>query len=178
MLLFAARRDGEASRHRILVAVQTDPGVHVSELVARTGLSWHTVAYHLRILVRQHAVAVEKENRERRVFPAGIPALQRAWLAALRGPRAAEVLRMVAGQPGLGISALSRRIGFSEKIVRRQVANLARAGLLERRGQLRPVYEVSARAAPDLAPLLRDGLHRPPDPLGDRGLTGPHVGPR
>lgn len=155
MFFGAARKDGQASRQRILAEIAADPGVHVSELGERTGLSWHTIAYHLRILARAHAISVDKGQRERRVFPAGIPAAQRAWLAALRGARAHEVLRHLLDDPRQGITSLSRRMGFSEKIVRRQVARLAEAGLVDRRGQVRPVYELNQAAVHEVEDWLR-----------------------
>jgi predicted transcriptional regulator len=163
MILFSAGRDGAASRERILAAVQADPGIHVSLLAERVGLSWHTTMYHLRVLDRRRLVQVDKSDRERRAFPRGVPPVHRAWLAALRGDEAAEVLRLLMEDPRQTIPALSRRMGHSEKVVRRQVANLAEAGLVQRRGQMRPVYELSRAAEPELAEWLRK-----------RDQTGPH----
>lgn len=157
MFLFAtARKDGPASRQRILAEVAADPGIHVSELGERTGLSWHTIAYHLQILRRTHAVLVEKGRRERRVFPTEMPPGHRAWLAALRGDRAHEVLRLLLDDPQQGITSLSRRMGFSEKIVRCQVARLAEAGLVARRGHVAPVYEINPAAVHEVKGWLRD----------------------
>ncbi|MEA3165232.1 MAG: hypothetical protein QOJ26_76 [Thermoplasmata archaeon] len=155
-LLFGAR-DGAASRERILAAVLADPGVHVSLLAERVGLSWHTTMYHLRVLDGRRLVHVDKSERERRAFPRGLPPAHRAWLAAMRDDDAAEVLRLLMEDPRQTIPALSRRMGHSEKVVRRQVANLAQAGLVQRRGQMRPVYELSRAAQPELSEWLRKG---------------------
>src|SRR5687768_157214 len=154
-MFFAVRRDGAASRARILAAVQADPGIHVSLLAERAGLSWHTTMYHLRLLERRRLVQVDKGDRERRAFPAGLPTVHRAWLAALRTGEAAEVLRLLQQDPRQTIPGLSRRMGYSEKVVRRQIAHLSQAGLVHRRGQLRPVYELSRAAEPELADWLR-----------------------
>lgn len=176
MILFlAARKDGARRRADLLAAIQADSGIHVAELAKRAGLSWHTTMYHLRILQRRRLVEVEKGDRERRAFPAGLPATHRAWLAALRVGDAAEVLRLLQQDPRQSIPGLSRRMGYSEKVVRRQIANLAQAGLVQRRGQLRPVYELNRAAEPALTDWLRkrgDG-HSSPEP----GDDGPPVGP-
>lgn len=160
MIVFLVRRDGAASRSRILASVQADPGVHVSQLAQEAALSWHATIYHLRLLERQGLVQVEKGGRERRAFPTGVPDAHRAWLAAMHLGDAVEVLRALLQDPRQTIPDLSRRMGHSEKVVRRQVANLSHAGLVQRHGQLRPVYEVNRTAEPDLAEWLR---RRPTD---------------
>jgi predicted transcriptional regulator len=169
MIMFlAARRDGAASRARILAAVQADPGLHISLVAERTGLSWHTTMYHLKLLERRRLVQVDKGGRERRAFPAGLPAVHRTWLAAMRLAEAGDVLRLLLRDPRQSIPGLSRRMGHSEKVVRRQMAHLAEAGLVHRRGQMRPVYEVSRAAAPELAEWLRS--RRPGDGVEERRL--------
>lgn len=147
MLFFAGVKDGRATRARIRALVAAEPGIHVSELAQRLGISWHTVGYHLGVLARGGLLILEKRGRERRVFLVGIPPRHRQWLAALRTEEAAEVLRILLRAPRLSVPVLSRRMGFSEKIVRRQMERLSDAGLVERRGELRPVYEPSPLAA-------------------------------
>jgi predicted transcriptional regulator len=179
VIFFAGRgkgsKDGQASRARIRELVQAEPGIHVSQLADRLGLSWHTIAYHLRMLETTRDIVLEKEGRERRAYPAGISYVHRRWLAGLRTARAADVLRSLLDDPRQTVPALSRRMGYSEKVVRRQVANLAEAGLLERHGKLRPVYELSREAAPELADWLRRGPDRgplPPPPPPHRDPPG------
>lgn len=155
MLLFVQRRDGKESRDRVLAIVQAEPGIHISELGRRLGLPWGTTRYHLAILQRRGAVEVEKGGRERRAFPSGIPPMQRAWLAALRGPNAVDVLRLLLDDPRQSVPRLSRRLGSSEKVVRRQIANLAQAGLLHRYGQVRALYELEPDAVPQVERWLR-----------------------
>ena len=100
MLFFAGRgRDGRGSRALIRAMVEAEPGIHIAELAQRTGLSWHTTAYHLRLLEKQRVVSLEKGQRERRAFPAGIPDLHRRWLAGLRTDKAAELLRSLLEDP-------------------------------------------------------------------------------
>ena len=154
-MFLASRRDGAGSRARILAAVQADPGIHVSQLATATGLSWHTTMYHLRLLERRRLLQVDKSDRERRAFPTGLAPTHRAWLAALRSDEAAEMLRLLQQDPRQTIPGLSRRMGHSEKVVRRQIANLSQAGLVHRRGQMRPVYELTRTAEPELAEWLR-----------------------
>ena len=144
MLFFAGRgKDGRAMRARMRELIQAEPGIHVAELAQRLAVSWHTAAYHLGVLVKTRVVQLEKGDRERRAYPAGISARHRQWLAALRADQAVEVLRNLMEGTPLSVPVLSRRMGFSEKIVRRHVERLADAGLLQRRGELRPVYEAN-----------------------------------
>ena len=175
MLFLVVGKDGRATRGRIRTLVQDEPGIHVSEIAERLAISWHTAGYHLGILARSRLVHLEKNGRERRVFPSGLPPRHRQWLAALRTEQAAEVLRILLRDPRLSVPVLSRRMGFSEKIVRRQVERLAEAGLVERRGELRPVYQpsVQAVAGPETKWLERRlGL----PPLGDDDVHGPPEG--
>jgi predicted transcriptional regulator len=159
MMLFAgAGKDGRAMRDRIRAEVAREPGIHVSELAQRIGVSWHTTAYHLGVLAKSRSVLLEKGGRERRVFPAGMPSHHRRWLVALRSEEAAEVLRLLLKDPRQSVPVLSRRMGFSEKIVRRQVARLAEAGLVDRLGELRPVYEPAPQAR--MAEAMGLGLER------------------
>lgn len=162
------RRDGRAMRARIRAEVQGDPGIHVAQLAERLGVSWHTACYHLGVLAKARHIQLEKQGRERRVFPAGMPARHRQWLAALRTEQAADVLRMLVRDPRLSVPTLSRRMGFSEKIVRRQIERLADAGLVSRRGELRPVYEPTLEAA---GPIEARWLERRLGlPLDDEGF--------
>jgi DNA-binding transcriptional ArsR family regulator len=145
---------GAESRKRVLAQVLADPGLSVAELAARANLTWRSTAYHVRLLQRAKAVEVEQGGRTRRVFPAGLPVKHRQWLSALRIGEASEVLRLLIAEPNQTIPGLSRRLGYSDKVVRRQVANLAEAGLLERRGSLRPVYDLNPVAAPEISSWL------------------------
>lgn len=172
MMFLAHRRDGQDSRDRILAAVRAEPGIHVSELGRRLRLPWGTTRYHLAILQRRGAVELEKGGRERRAYPMGIPALQRTWLAALRGASAMDVLRLLLEDPRQSVPLLSRRMGASEKVVRRQVANLAHAGLLQRHGQMRAVYELDPEAAPQLERWLRSQDAAPGSREGPRHGEG------
>jgi predicted transcriptional regulator len=168
------RRDGRASRERIRSMVEAHPGIHVADLAERTGLSWHTTAYHLRVLVRSRLVLLDKGGRERRAFPAGLPPRHRQWLAALQAEEAAEVLRALFDDPRQSVPVLSRRMGYSEKVVRRHVAHLTQAGLVQRLGQLRPVYEPSRAAQPALAEWLR--RKQGDAPRMEQGLGGSDLG--
>jgi predicted transcriptional regulator len=166
MMFMASSRDGNDSRQKILAAVREDPGLNTSLLAQRVGLSWHTTIYHVLVLQRRHQVETELAGRERRVFPAGIPDLHRGWLAVLRNPNAADVLRLMLHGERHSIPELSLRSGRSHKVIRRQIANLVSAGLVQRHGKMRPEY---ALATPDseVEPWLRrageggDDLTRP-----------------
>lgn len=138
----AASPDSHVSRAIVQVTVEREPGIHVSEIAERTGLSWHTVDYHLGVLRRSGRVVLQRKGRNRCVFPTSIPRRQRRWLASLRADPARAILLALLEDPGQGIPALARRTGLSMKVVRRRVADLVRAGILTRAGTWRPVYAV------------------------------------
>lgn len=148
------RPDGGASRERILAAVHTDSGIHISELAVGTALSWHAIAHHLRVLQREGKVVVEKTGRNRHVFPAGVPASHRRWLAATRSERAMAVLRALLTGAAFDLSTLASRVPMGQKVLRRHLGDLDRAGLVERRGTWRPTYMVKRAEALEIASVL------------------------
>ncbi|MEA3165248.1 MAG: hypothetical protein QOJ26_92 [Thermoplasmata archaeon] len=165
--------EGEANRALIQSLVEEDPGIHVSEIADRVGRSWHTTAHHLALLQRAGKVAVEKAGRDRRVFPAGIPARHRRWLAAMRVGQSRAIVRALLDGSRLNVPELSHRLGCSEKVVRRRISDLVRAGLVGRIGTWHPVYEVKRSDALQVASLLP----KPPvgawewDPVGGRSTV-------
>lgn len=164
-------RNGEATRNRIMRLVHGEPGIHTLEISTRLGLAWSTVAYHLRVLTRERRVSVVKELRERRAFPPETPARYRRWLSTLRDDEATKVLEALLERPGQSVSELSSHLGFTPRIVRRCLTNLKNAEIIDRRGNLRPVYEAREKTASQL--VLRQ---RPPirETLG-QNLEPPHA---
>lgn len=157
------QRDGLARRGSILATVEEEPGIHMTVLAARSGLSWHATAYHVRILERLGLVESGRGGRDRRVFPAGLSASHRAALVAARTERALDVLRILLDVAPQGVATISRRMGCSPKVVRRAMAALQAAQLVQQSGSWRPTYlpdRAAARrflgqAVADAAPTIR-----------------------
>lgn len=146
MVLFLVR-NGEATRDRIVGLVNAEPGIHTSDISTRLGLAWSTVAYHLRVLVHERRLSIVKELRERRAFPTDTPDFCRSWLGALRDDDASKVLDALLERSGQTVPELSARLGFTHKIVRRCLTNLEDVELVNRRGNLRPVFDAVLEAA-------------------------------
>jgi DNA-binding transcriptional ArsR family regulator len=139
--------------------VERDPGIHVTEIAERTGLSWHTTAYHLAILRRASKVTIQRTGRDQCVFAKGIPVRQRRWFVATRSGQAREILRILLDERLQSVAALSRRTGVSAKVVRRRVQHLEEAGLVVRSGTWRPVYGIKSDVP--LLPLLLESGRLP-----------------
>ncbi|MCA1820133.1 MAG: winged helix-turn-helix transcriptional regulator [Thermoplasmatota archaeon] len=120
--------------------LRTHPGMNKSRLGEAVGLSWATTTYHLKILETQGAVHLERRGRRDVLcFPVGVPVRFRPWLATLLDTSSLRVLDAL-GHDELGVAELSRRRGLSESALRRQLGRLEGAGIVLKRGQLRPRF--------------------------------------
>lgn len=141
-MLFLARleREGQGSRARILHLLREKPGMNLTQLAKAAGLSWTTVKYHLRRLQVQGVVQVERfGRRDSRWFPLGVPSKYRPWLATLLDQDTLRILDVLADREA-GVAELARLLGRSESAIRRRLYRMHRAGMLAKRGKLRPRY--------------------------------------
>ncbi|HJQ92764.1 MAG TPA: hypothetical protein VJ874_00595 [Candidatus Thermoplasmatota archaeon] len=136
----------------------------MTQIAERTALSWNTILYHLRILKRTGQVDVHKDGRDRAVFPNGVPPRQRLWMLALRDDQARAVLHTLLESPQ-NVPALSRRLGYTEKVVRGRLLAFAKAGLLRKHGRWRPLYEVARADLEAIVTLLASLDARKPSPI-------------
>ncbi len=143
MLLFfaAMKRDGDATRARIMQVIRNYPGSHTASISERLGLAWSTVDYHLRVLRRSDVIQVVKALRERYAFPADVEPTQHMWFTALRDEGTHRIFQRLIELPGQGVPMLSQWAGLSQKVIRRQLTDLEDVGLVNRRGISRPTFE-------------------------------------
>ena len=142
-MLFLAllEREGEGSRARIMEALRRNPGMSLTRLCKAVGLSWATTKYHVKRLESQGAIQFERRGRRDILcFPVSVPAKFRPWLATLLDEGAMEVLRALGPRGEVGVLELSRRLGISESATRRRLNRMQESGMVQKRGQLRPVY--------------------------------------
>ncbi len=165
MFLSILARNGQRTRQRILDALRQHPGMNTSEIRQQTGLSWATVAYHLRILERQGWVSFERKKRGVVCFPAGIPANYRHMLAALRDSDTARILGTLLDEGAKGIAQLSEHLGLSQQSVRHRLIRLHETGLVVKRGELRPRFSVHPDVSPELAKTSSPATDERPDPM-------------
>ncbi len=171
MMLFLAinrEKDGDASRQRILAAIQAEPGIHAADLEERVELAWSTISYHARVLEKRGLISTEKSNREKRLFPTTIPATQHTWFAALRDDDTNSVLKRILTTEDQGLPELSADLGLPQKVMRRHLSTLKDAGLVDRTQTPKPLYFGTPDAEKALSEHLRNAmesrLDRPENP--------------
>lgn len=147
-------------RQRLLNLVNTEPGINKTSLCGRLGVAWGTVAYHVEVLACAGLIEVKPEGREANLFPRGLADSRRRLLLALRAPDAQLVLGAVGAVRQSSLLELSRRIGLSRKVVRRHLAQLQAAGLVQDKGTRRPRYALAEAVRPQQSlPFLAFGPH-------------------
>lgn len=146
-----ATRDGEATRQRIVDLVASHPGIHKAEIRDRLGLAWSTVDHHLRVLDSSGRIALARQPREVRVYPAGLPADERPWWSSLQHGVKRRILLAAVQRPDVGIAALNQELGLPAKTVSNALHDLVDAGCMRRDGVHRPRFRVDPRLAEWLA---------------------------
>jgi DNA-binding transcriptional ArsR family regulator len=165
LLVSFLERNGEQTRERILSALRANPGMNKSELHLTIGLSWTTIAYHLKILERQGAIHLAHEKRDVFCFPVDIPQRYRDMLSTLRDDNATRILGALLEDDAIGITELSASLGMSQKMVRKHLGRLHESGLVVKRGELRPRFTKCPGLPTDSAmrtPLL-SSMNESPD---------------
>lgn len=155
---------GSGVRRRIYGLVQAEPGLSLSEVAQRAGLSWGATVHHLAVLRRSGLVVSLRHGRYRRWFASGASEPERrVQVAQLRNAVSARVADLVAQRPGLSQKQLADALGMTPQAVHWHLARLAQAGLVQRVRDGREVRHYSAGApVPGLAPA----------PPGGATLTG------
>lgn len=121
-----------ATRGRILAIVRSEPGLILSEVAARIGLTRNGVAHHAQVLAGMGLVRLERRESRVHLFPGEPPSpeWERATLARLLGDD--PVLSLLRHEPGL---------------TRREIhARLAHIPLRTRNHRLRRLSELGAIA--------------------------------
>lgn len=142
-----SRRDGEATRKRILACARRNPGIHKSDLCEELGLAWGTVSHHLRILRQQGDLQLVREGRKLCLFPSGQDLDDLRWAALLRDEICSSLVRGLEKQPGARLADLADRLGVSRKVVRRHLDNLEEERIIQHRGEYQRRYELDHGAA-------------------------------
>ncbi len=133
------RKDLLRNKRRALIyqAVTEAPGVHLNEIVRRSGLSPGQTQHHLRALVSGGLLVKTTARGYQLYFANGeTPALQGAT-RALKTAKARRVLEEVRSAPGLTILQAAHRVPFSRAITYYHVRHMAQVGLisLQRKGR-------------------------------------------
>ncbi len=151
-------RPSSHTRDRIWALIQADPGVHKSDLKRMTGLSWGTISHHVSRLESSGRIRVHRVNNRAMLFPVDIPPERWNEMALLRQTQALQVLEALADGDRVNVSWLAARLGMSAKSLRRILGELESAGLICKRGRMRPDFQiVDPQAPPGRGPLVDPG---------------------
>lgn len=120
-------------RDALLQAIQTEPGLSVTDLRKRVDAGWGTTVYHLSVLERSRHVSSVALGRHRRFFAVGlIDASERSKWAMLQHPRARNLYRIVQENPGIIQRELASRVALKRPVASWHLKRLEREGLVRR----------------------------------------------
>jgi DNA-binding transcriptional ArsR family regulator len=158
MLFFGRRgpyRRAEPARRAILEAVRQRPGISRSEILRLTGLSWGSVAHHVKRLLERGELHAHMIGRRPYYSLDAEGSRLLPLLRLLRTEETAgDILRVLNRNGALSIQALSRDLHVDRKTVKRHLGRLLEAGLVGLTQRRRARFEL--RSIPlELRKLLR-----------------------
>jgi DNA-binding MarR family transcriptional regulator len=143
------------SRERLYETVDDAPGVHLSELCDRAGVTLSTARHHLRVLEDEGLIATAKHRGKRRYFLADDDGRELA--AAMADDAAATVLETLAYTGPATVSTLAGELGRDPSTVTHHLKRLDEDGLVARERDGRAVMNSLDPAVESvLAPTVAD----------------------
>ena len=153
----AKRRGGEEpgspTREIALRIVAGEPGIPLTRLRARLGVSWGTLFYHLQILVARGRIRILRQGRRRLAFTSQ-PVVSEASIVAagvLEGRTALRIARAIRAHPDARIHELAAATGETQRVVYYHVRRFLQAGVVTRSS---PTRHFGLQLAPGVAELL------------------------
>lgn len=125
--------DGDRTRLQIVEALTRRPGLNRTQLAEQLGYQVATIRFHLAQLATRGAIHVLKKGRAWTYYRRDIPTELQLPLASLAQRGAGRVLQIIRSNPGLNEARIAERAAWSRKVIRRLVADLEAAGLIQRR---------------------------------------------
>lgn len=120
-------------RRQVMEAIEADPGIHLSKVVAVSGKGAGTVRHHVAKLVEAGLVEARDSGGYLCYFPKGARPEQRAAAPVMKAEGARRVLEGLDGQ-ALGVRPLATAVGLAPSTVEHHLARLVSAGLVRRAG--------------------------------------------
>ncbi len=129
------KRDGEATRRRLLAWLEGHPGARLSDVAAFLDVTRTAAVYHVRQLERSGHVRVVVARRQRLHFANHAHPETQDLLGLLRLERARQIVEALREDPTLSWRRLAKQLGVTPKAIRWQIGRLEDEGLLEVRDQ-------------------------------------------
>lgn len=156
-------------RERILECVLMQPGLSKSELQRDLGLGWGTIHHHLGHLESLGQVVSRPHRGQRHVFPAGVAPVMQRLLAEMRDPQKAALTELLQEVETLSCAEAANLLDLPFKAVQRRLADLAKQGILVRRGTYRPQYSLAASSLEPHGPRSLQRFKQVAPTHGERG---------
>ena len=156
----ASARRGARTRQNVIAAVNDYPGLHLEALSHVTRTSAPLVQHHLRALLREHRLVVEKTGRSPRYFPLNVSPSKRAKLAILREPLPFAIALSLIHHGETHHAHIARDVQFTRSTISYHLRRLVDRGIASHHRE-RQTYALRYRL--DVELLLRS--HPPPKPL-------------
>jgi len=143
-----------ARRNQLYDIVRAEPGIHLSDLVRRSGLGWGAALYHLSVLEKNRVLVAQAQGGFKRYFANGQQSRQDMQrMAALRHGASKALFEAVQRAPGSSGRELAAMLGLSPSSLARASGRLEDAGLVVRvREGRRMKYYASPASAHAAAP--------------------------
>ncbi len=126
-------------RAQVFQVIQSNPGVHASELSRQVGAGWGTITHHLDKLEKGKLVTTRRVNNQKCYFEDGgkVSSQDMAVASAVRGDSASHITSYVATHPMTSQKAMAEQLGMSAALASFHVKKLVGIGVLEkiRRGK-------------------------------------------
>ncbi len=121
-----------------------NPGIHKVDLANQVGLSWSSVAHHLRVLERDGRINLVRVGRTVHATPVTFTRALAGHLALVHPGTRRTLALLFSDVRGHGATDLGRQLGLTRKQVRRHLHELVRAGLAWTDGAYHPRYYATA----------------------------------
>ena len=154
------------TRARVRRHVRDTPGVHFNRVSRDLDIATGQAQYHLRRLVRDGEVAVERIGGRAHYFDPAFDPWERRAVAFLRRETAREILVRLHAEGATRPAALAEELDLARSTVSWHVSNLVESGIVEKSAD-RPM-RVSLARPERTAALLDEVSTSLPDRIVDR----------
>jgi len=121
-------------RSEIFQAIQTNPGIHASQIAREVGAGWGTITHHLEKLEKARFVTTRRVNNQKCFFEQGGKISRQDMLiaGAVKGDTAANIVQYVESHPMTSQKSLAEALGISPALASFHVKKMVNLGVMEK----------------------------------------------